>query len=74
MTLKFNAGLTIATALGAVCTVPTLAQSVATQSSAPLQEVVVTASLEQEIPQQLATYGTHIDIVTAEQIQTGGIL
>ncbi len=74
MTLKLTAGLTVSAALAAVCTVPTLAQSVASQSSAPLQEVVVTASLEQEIPQQLATYGTHIDIVTAEQIQTGGFI
>jgi outer membrane cobalamin receptor len=40
----------------------------------PLQEVVVTASLEQEIPQQLAQYGTHVDVVSADQITTGGYI
>jgi outer membrane cobalamin receptor len=74
MTVKFTAGLTMSAALAAVCGGPAAAQSAATQSSAPLQEVVVTASLEQELPQQLAAYGTHVDIVTAQQIQTGGFI
>jgi outer membrane cobalamin receptor len=44
------------------------------QTPPPLQEVVVTASLEEEIPEQLAQYGTHVDTVTSEQIQIGGFI
>jgi vitamin B12 transporter len=47
---------------------------VAAQTPPPLQEVVVSASLEQEIPQQLAQYGTRVDTVSADQIKTGGYL
>lgn len=40
-----------------------------------LQEVLVTArSLEDELPQQLAQYGTHVDTISAAQIQTGGYI
>lgn len=38
-----------------------------------LQEVVVSGtSLEEDLPQQLAQYGTHLDTITADQIQRGG--
>src|ERR1700689_3951437 len=50
------------------------ARSDSAQTPPSLHEVVVTASLEEEIPQQLAAYGTHVDTVTAEQIQTGGFI
>jgi outer membrane cobalamin receptor len=40
-----------------------------------LDEVVVTAkSLEDDLPQQLAKYGTRIDIISAAEIQNGGYL
>ena len=40
-----------------------------------LQEVVVSArSLETELPQQLAQYGTRVDTVSAAQILTGGYI
>jgi outer membrane cobalamin receptor len=50
------------------------ARSASAQTPPPLQEVVVAASLEQEIPQQLTQYGTHVDTVSAEQITTGGYI
>jgi outer membrane cobalamin receptor len=41
----------------------------------PLDEVVVTAkSLEEQLPSQLAEYGTHLDTITAAQIQNGGYI
>jgi outer membrane cobalamin receptor len=43
--------------------------------TAQLEEVVITArSLEDQLPQQLAQYGTHVDTVTAAQIQDGGYI
>jgi len=39
-----------------------------------LDEIVISGSLEAELPQQLAQYGTHVDTVTAEQIHDGGYL
>ncbi len=43
--------------------------------SSSLDEVVVTAkSLEDELPQQLALYGTRVDIISAAKIQNGGYL
>ena len=45
------------------------------QSESSLDEVVVTAkSLEEELPQQLSQYGTHLDTVTAAKIQNGGYI
>jgi len=60
--------MTVAALLTALAGRPLAAQT------PPLQEVVVTASLEEEIPQQLAQYGTHVDTVSAEQIKTGGYI
>ena len=38
-----------------------------------LEEVVVTGhSLEETLPEQLATYGTRVDVVSAQQIQNSG--
>jgi outer membrane cobalamin receptor len=52
--------------------VPCFAQS---QSASSLDEIVVTAkSLEEELPQQLSQYGTHLDVITAAQIQNGGYI
>jgi outer membrane cobalamin receptor len=61
---------------GAVMGLPVLMRvsPAGAQTPPPLQEVVVTASLEEEIPQQLAQYGTHVDTVTSEEIQTGGFI
>jgi outer membrane cobalamin receptor len=40
-----------------------------------LDEVVVTAkSLEEQLPRQLAEFGTHLDTITAAQIQNGGYI
>jgi outer membrane cobalamin receptor len=40
-----------------------------------LEEVVVTAkSLEEQLPRQLAVNGTHLDTITAAQIQNGGYI
>src|ERR1700722_11193180 len=45
------------------------------QSDSSLDEVTVTAKrLEEEIPQQLAQYGTHLDVITAAQIKNGGYI
>src|SRR6202522_4173681 len=45
------------------------------QSDSALDEVTVTATrLEEEIPQQLAQYGTHLDVITAAQIKNGGYI
>jgi outer membrane cobalamin receptor len=45
------------------------------QTAASLDEVVVTArSLEEELPQQLSLYGTHLDTITAAKIQNGGYI
>src|SRR5258708_22755730 len=45
------------------------------QSASPLDEVVVTAkSLEEELPQQLSQYGTHLDTISAAKIQNGGYI
>ncbi len=46
-----------------------------TASSTQLQEVVVTAkSIEIELPQQLAQYGTRVDTVSSGQILSGGYI
>jgi outer membrane cobalamin receptor len=51
---------------------PCFAQS---QSASSLDEIVVTAkSLEEELPQQLSQYGTHVDVITSAQIQNGGYI
>ena len=40
-----------------------------------LEQVTVTANrLEEEIPQELAKYGTRVDVITAEQIKSGGFV
>jgi outer membrane cobalamin receptor len=45
------------------------------QTDSSLEEVVVTArSLEEELPQQLSQYGTHVDVISAAQIQNGGYI
>jgi outer membrane cobalamin receptor len=45
------------------------------ETAASLDEVVVTAkSLEDELPQQLAHYGSRLDTISAAQIQNGGYL
>src|ERR1700728_3366711 len=45
------------------------------QGDSSLEEVVVSAKrLEEEIPQQLAQYGTHVDVITAAQIKNGGYI
>jgi outer membrane cobalamin receptor len=60
----------MACGLGAGWAAPALSQ---TDSS--LEEVVVTArSLEEELPQQLAQYGTRVNVVSAAQIQNGGYI
>jgi outer membrane cobalamin receptor len=46
----------------------------AASSSSSLEEVVVTASLENELPQQLSEYGTHVDTLSAADIKEGGYL
>jgi outer membrane cobalamin receptor len=52
--------------------IPCFAQS---QTTSPLDEIVVTAkSLEENLPQELSQYGTHLDVVTASQIQNGGYI
>jgi outer membrane cobalamin receptor len=61
--------ISIACGLGVGWTTPALSQ---TDSS--LEEIVVTArSLEEELPQQLSQYGTHVDVVSAAQIQNAGL-
>lgn len=46
-----------------------------TSTDSTLGEVVVTAkSLEEQLPAQLAGYGTHLDTITAVQIQNGGYI
>src|ERR1700722_8146115 len=45
------------------------------QSASSLDEIVVTAkSLEENLPQQLSQYGTHLDTISAAQIQDGGYI
>jgi outer membrane cobalamin receptor len=45
------------------------------ETASSLDEVVVTAkSLEDELPQQLAHYGSRLDTISAAQIQNGGYL
>jgi vitamin B12 transporter len=45
------------------------------QSASSLDEIVVTAkSLEENLPQQLSQYGTHVDTISAAQIQNGGYI
>lgn len=40
-----------------------------------LEQVTVTAQrLEEELPQELAKYGTRLDIITAAQIKNGGFV
>src|ERR1700722_15452827 len=67
-TVKALIYISIACGLGVGWAAPALSQ---TDSS--LEEVVVTArSLEEELPQQLSQYGTHVDVISAAQIQNGG--
>jgi vitamin B12 transporter len=45
------------------------------QTPSSLEEVVVTAkSLEEDLPQQLSQYGTHLDTISATKIQNGGYI
>jgi outer membrane cobalamin receptor len=45
------------------------------QTASSLDEIVVTAkSLEENLPQQLSQYGTHLDTISAAQIQDGGYI
>ena len=45
------------------------------QTESSLDEVVVTAkSLEEGLPQQLSSYGAHLDTITAARIQNGGYI
>ena len=56
--------------IGAVAAAP-----VPAETTSSLDEVVVTAkSLEEELPQQLSLYGTHLDTITATKIQNGGYI
>jgi outer membrane cobalamin receptor len=58
--------------LGVICANPAGAQ---TPSEPPLEEVVVIGhSLEDDLPAQLAEFGTRVDVVTAAQIQNGGYI
>jgi outer membrane cobalamin receptor len=42
-------------------------------SGQSIEEITISANhLEEEIPQELAEYGTRVDTITAEQIQAGG--
>ena len=51
----------------------TLGAAVAAETE--LEQVTVTANrLEEEIPQELAKYGTRVDVITAEQIKDGGFV
>ncbi len=46
-----------------------------TQPDSSLDEVVISAkSLEDELPQQLARYGTRVDVISAADIKNGGYL
>jgi len=67
-TVKAVIYLSIVCALGVGWATPALSQA-----DSSLDEVVVTAkSLEEELPQQLTQYGTHLDVISAAQIQNGG--
>jgi outer membrane cobalamin receptor len=45
------------------------------QSASSLEAIVVTAkSLEEDLPQQLSQYGTHLDTISAEEIKNGGYI
>src|SRR3984957_10746326 len=51
---------------------PTVSEA---QAASSLDEIVVTAkSLEENLPQQLSQYGTHLDTISAAQIQDGGYI
>jgi outer membrane cobalamin receptor len=64
--------LQFATACGLIAASIGSAQA---QIDSSLDEVTVTAKrLEEEIPQQLAQYGTHLDVITAAQIKNGGYI
>jgi outer membrane cobalamin receptor len=62
--------------LAAACGMAALSVNTAIgQTAATLDEVVVTAkSLEEELPEQLARYGTRVDIISAAKIQNGGYI
>jgi outer membrane cobalamin receptor len=52
-----------------------LALGAAVAAETDLEQVTVTANrLEEEIPQELAKYGTRVDVITAEQIKNGGFV
>jgi outer membrane cobalamin receptor len=69
---KMKGILQFATACGLIAASIGSAQA---QSDSSLDEVTVTAKrLEEEIPQQLAQYGTHVDVITAAQIKNGGYI
>src|SRR5260221_13775182 len=68
--LRMNVSVYAACGWAAICA--TCAQA---QTASSLDEVVVTAkSLEEELPQQLALYGTRVDTISAAKIQNGGYL
>jgi outer membrane cobalamin receptor len=59
----------------AVCGFGWFALDAAVAAETDLEQVTVTANrLEEEIPQELAKYGTRVDVITAEQIKSGGFV
>src|SRR5580704_8763600 len=63
---------TRAGALTACCLSAILVQSVHAADT-ELEQVTVTANrLEEEMPQELAKYGTRVDVITSAQIKNGG--
>ena len=57
--------------LGA-CSALALTAGISTAAHAQVAEVVIVASLEEEIPQELERYGVRVETVTAQEILDGG--
>jgi outer membrane cobalamin receptor len=56
----------------AICGLGSFALDAAIAADTDLEQVTVTANrLEEEIPQELAKYGTRVDVITAAQIKNG---
>src|SRR3984957_14120719 len=67
--------INFATAIAACVAAAAIPSVTDAQTSSSLDEIVVTAkSLEENLPQQLSQYGTHLDIISAAQIQDGGYI
>jgi outer membrane cobalamin receptor len=59
----------------AACCLGSLALETVRAADAELEQVTVTANrLEEEIPQELAKYGTRVDVITSAQIKNGGFV